>query len=43
MTAFEIFALAWIPISLTLVAVIALNADRIENLLVRRPGRHPAE
>ncbi len=43
MNAFEIFAVAWVPISLAIVIVVAMNADRIDNLFVRRPSRHPAE
>lgn len=41
MTTFEIFALAWIPISVAIIVLFAFNADRIEGLFLRGK-RHTA-
>jgi len=42
MMAFEIFALAWIPISVAIIVLFAFNVDRIEGLFLRGKRRHPA-
>lgn len=43
MTAFEIFAIAWIPVAVAIVMAIAFSADRIEKRLGLDKPLHPAE
>lgn len=43
MTAFEIFAVVWIPISVAIVIGFAFSFDWIESQLGLDGARHPAE
>ncbi len=43
MTAFEIFAVAWIPISVAIVLAFGFYAERIERRLGLDKLHHPAE
>lgn len=43
MNAFEIFAVAWIPVSVAIIIGLAFSFDWIEERLTGRKLRHPAE
>jgi hypothetical protein len=43
MTAFEIFAVAWIPVSVAIIVGLAFSFDWIEARLMGARGHHPAE
>lgn len=43
MTAFEIFAVAWIPISVAIIVLFAFNIERVEGLVARLKPRRQAE
>jgi hypothetical protein len=38
----ELWTILWIPVSLTIVVLVAFNADRIEGFLARLMRRRPA-
>jgi hypothetical protein len=39
----ELWTILWIPVSLTIVVLVAFNADRIEALFAKRKRQSPAE
>ena len=43
MSAFEIFAIAWIPIAVAIVIAVGFSAQWIEERLGLAKGHHPAE